>query len=293
MEGESKLAYNGSILKVLDDGHITLVDHMGDDQAIVQAARVSYGDGTKQVNEDRALIRYLMKHHHFSPFEMCSIKFHVRLPIVVMRQLVRHRTGKINEVSGRYSILKDTVMKTDIWRKQSSDNKQGSLGVVDEWPENTPSILKESHVQKAFKVNEYLTVREQELLELSREVYEERLALGVAREQARKDLPLSQYTEIYWKMDLRNLFNFLKLRMDEHAQLEIREYANSAYELIKPLFPLACEAFEDFILESHSFSKQEINVIKNPSVLSAIEEALKDSGLKGRDLKEFKKKLGI
>jgi thymidylate synthase (FAD) len=232
---------------VLDDGFVYLVDVMGDDSSIVQAARVSYGEGTKTVNDDRGLIRYLMRHRHSTPFEMVELKFHVRVPMDTWRQWVRHRTANINEYSTRYSEAIDSQQKTmsNEWRLQKKDNKQGSEGFVD------PFIGTE------------LSLQEEELHEKLRHVYEQRLAVGVAREQARKDLPLSTYTEAYWKIDLHNLLHFLALRMDSHAQYEIRQYAITIGEkIVKPLLPLTWEAFEDYRLHAMHLTRLEVQALR-------------------------------
>lgn len=196
----------GKQFKVLDDGFIRVVDYMGTDESIVQAARVSYGKGTKKVHEDRGLIRYLVRHRHTTPLEMCEIKLHVRVPMDCWRQWIRHRTADVNEYSTRYSEAIDAAQETpaDAWREQAAVNRQGSGDFLD--PET----------------GGYLTRREKELQEAAREVYEERLAKGVAREQARKDLPLSTYTEAYWKIDLHNLFHFLLKRNREKEELEAK-----------------------------------------------------------------------
>ena len=225
----------GRAFKVLDDGFVRVVDYMGTDESIVQAARVSYGKGTKKVHEDRGLIRFLMRHRHTTPFEMCEIKFHVRVPMDCWRQWIRHRTANVNEYSTRYSEAIDAAQQTpsDAWREQAAVNRQGS----DEFLQTD--------------IGEYLTRREKELQEAAREVYEERLSKGVAREQARKDLPLSTYTESYWKIDLHNLFHFLSLRMDAHAQSEIRSYANIiGNEIVARWCPIAWEAFVDYRLNA-------------------------------------------
>lgn len=237
----------GKKFSVLDDGFIRVIDYMGSDESIVQAARVSYGKGTKKVTEDRGLIRYLMRHHHTTPFEMCEIKLHVRVPMDTWRQWIRHRTANVNEYSTRYSIAIDASQKTKIgeWRLQAKDNKQGSEGFFPE------------------EVGSKLTDRESELQDFAREIYQERLSLGVAREQARKDLPLSTYTEAYWKIDLQNLLHFLALRMESHAQFEIRSYANIiGNEIVSRWCPIAWEAFQDYRMKSLSFSAQEIEVLK-------------------------------
>jgi thymidylate synthase (FAD) len=236
----------GKKFPVLDDGFVRLVDCMGDDSSIVQAARVSYGKGTKKVSEDRVLIRYLMRHRHTTPFEMCEIKLHVRVPMDCWRQWIRHRTANVNEYSTRYSIAIDAAKTTqpDEWRLQGFINRQGSEG------------------QLESSVGERLSKREAELLATSREVYQERLDAGVAREQARKDLPLSTYTEAYWKIDLHNLLHFLSLRMEEHAQYEIRQYAHViGHEIVAKWVPVAWEAFLDYRLNAMSLSRMEISLM--------------------------------
>jgi thymidylate synthase (FAD) len=236
----------GKPFKVLDDGFVRVIDYMGSDQAIVQAARVSYGTGTKKVTQDRGLIRYLMRHHHSTPFEMCEIKLHVRVPMDTWRQWIRHRTANVNEYSTRYSIAINQGQQTspDEWRLQSGLNKQGSEGFLDN------SIGKE------------LTDEENSLHKNIWDIYNSRIEKGVAREQARKDLPLSTYTEAYWKIDLHNLFHFLRLRMDSHAQLEIREFAQTiGQKIVKNWVPLAWEAFEDYRFNSSSLSGLEMEIL--------------------------------
>lgn len=224
---------------VLDDGFVCLVDVMGDDHAVVQAARVSYGAGTRHVSDDRGLIRYLMRHRHTTPFEMAELKFLVRVPMDTWRQWIRHRTANVNEYSTRYSEAIDSAQTTppDSWRTQSTGNRQGS---GDNLPED---------------VGRQLTADEQALQQHARQVYEARLAAGAAREQARKDLPLSTYTEAYWKVDLHNLLHFLSLRMDSHAQWEIRQYATIiGQEIVRLLFPITWQAFSDYRLMATSLT---------------------------------------
>lgn len=251
----------GKPIKVLNDGFIRVVDYMGSDEAIVQAARVSYGKGTKKVSEDRGLIRYLMRNQHTSPFEMCEIKLHVRVPMDTWRQWIRHRTANVNEYSTRYSIAIDAMEVThpDQWRKQSADNKQGSSGFIDE-----------------IKGAEF-TKEEAELQKIVRDVYNKRLSEGIAREQARKDLPLSTYTEAYWKVDLHNLLHFLELRMDSHAQYEIRCYAETiGREIVSKWCPLTWQAFLDYRVNSKYFSGLEIPILKDiiaGDIEAAIEKA--------------------
>lgn len=268
----------GHAFKVLDDGFVILVDYMGTDQSIVQAARVSYGAGTKKVHEDRGLIRYLMRHRHTTPFEMVEFKFHVRAPMDCWRQWIRHRTANVNEYSTRYSIAIDSAQKTSPseWRLQSASNKQGSSDFIKE----------EDGI--------YLSDTEEILQKKAREVYEERINLGIAREQARKDLPLSTYTEAYWKMDLHNLFHFLSLRMDAHAQHEIRQYANIiGREILKKVVPIAYEAFEDYILNSVHFSSLEQSAIikilegKNPEKVAEEIFPLAPGAKSSRERNEF------
>ena len=256
---------------------IRLVDHMGNDAAVVQAARVSYGAGTKQVSDDRSLIRYLMRHHHTTPFEMVEFKFHVKCPMDIWRQWIRHRTASVNEYSTRYSEAIDEVATTepDEWRLQSGANKQGSGGPVTEWPSEwglchigNEYVLKQGDkLADVFKEpvtpGEYLTLKEKKLHQHIKAVYQERLLFGVAREQARKDLSLSNMTEAYWKIDLHNLFHFLKLRLHPHAQKEIRDYAKDMLRLIGPIVPVCVEAFNDYILLADSLTLQDQLFVEN------------------------------
>jgi len=279
----------GEPFKILDDGFVRVVDYMGSDQSIVQAARVSYGAGTKKVSQDRGLIRYLMRHYHSTPFEMCEIKFHVRVPMDAWRQWIRHRTANVNEYSTRYSIAIDQAAKTlpGEWRFQSKSNKQGSEGFL------------------ASELGNQLTEEETKLHDDLWNIYNSRIEKGVAREQARKDLPLSTYTEAYWKIDLHNLLHFLRLRMDKHAQLEIRSYAEViGNEIVKRWVPLAWEAFEDYRMNSNSFSGSEmalLSLIANDKGQLAIEKAkefgwvkYKDNKLLGNlERKEFEDKLEL
>ncbi len=231
---------------VLDDGFVCLVDVMGDDQAVVQAARVSYGEGTRKVSDDRGLIRYLLRHRHTTPFEMVELKFLVRVPMDCWRQWIRHRTANVNEYSTRYSLAIDAMQTTspDAWRGQAAHNRQGSDGQLD-----AAQGEQLSTAEKAFQAE-------------ARRLYQERIELGVAREQARKDLPLSTYTEAYWKVDLHNLLHFLALRMDHHAQEEIRDYARTiGEELVRPLFPLVWEAFVDYRLQGLFLSRLERELV--------------------------------
>ena len=231
---------------VLDDGFVALVDAMGDDQAIVAAARVSYGAGTRAVSDNRTLLRYLMRHWHTTPFEMAELKLLVRVPMDCWRQWIRHRTASINEMSTRYSIAIDAAQRTEPgdWRLQAAGNRQGSEGQLDR------------------STGARLSAAETELQDRARAAYRHRLDLGVAREQARKDLPLSTYTEAYWKADLHNVLHFLELRMSPTAQWEIRQYAETiAEQIVRPLFPLVWEAFVDYRLQAVRLSRLECAVI--------------------------------
>ncbi|HXL15611.1 MAG TPA: FAD-dependent thymidylate synthase [Methylomirabilota bacterium] len=236
----------GKPFRLLDDGLVRVIDYMGSDESIVQAARVSYGAGTKRIHEDRGLIRYLMRHRHTTPFEMCEIKLHVRVPMDCWRQWIRHRTASVNEYSTRYSVAIDSAQRTAAgeWRLQSKKNKQGSDEYLD------PA--------RGGKLSE----KEAELHALSRKIYEERLAAGISREQARKDLPLSTYTEAYWKTNLHNLLHFLRLRMDPHAQEEIRAYADMiGREIVSRWCPITWEAFLDYSMNALELSDMEWRVI--------------------------------
>ncbi|QDU41893.1 Thymidylate synthase ThyX [Symmachiella dynata] len=232
---------------VLNDGFVCLVDVMGDDSSVVQAARVSYGEGTKKVSDDRTLIRYLLRHRHTTPFEMAEIKLLVRVPMDCWRQWIRHRTANVNEYSTRYSVAIDAAQTTapDQWRQQANLNRQGSSGAL------------------PVEIGEKLSAAEAKFQADARQLYDERLEAGVAREQARKDLPLATYTEAYWKVDLHNLLHFLALRMDSHAQEEIRHYSTTIGEnIIKPLFPVVWEAFEDYRLGGKFLTRLDAGVIQ-------------------------------
>ncbi len=277
MTEKIKEKYIGKPLPCLDHGFVRLIDVMGDDAAIVQAARVSYGDGTKTVNEDNGLIRYLMRHRHTSPFEMVEYKFHIKLPIFIARQWIRHRTANVNEYSGRYSEMKDEfyIPPAEQIRTQSSLNKQGRseerVGAED--AEIIGGML--SATQKNL-YDEYLYYLEK----------------NTAREIARINLPLSTYTEWYWKIDLHNLLHFLQLRLDWHAQYEIRLYAEKISEIVKECNPLAWQAFEDYVINSISFSKQELDAIcESAGKLSFDDELLKKHGITALEAREFKNKI--
>ncbi len=244
--------------KVLDKGFVRLVDYFGNDARIVQAARVSYGEGTKSYRQDEKLIDYLLRNDHTSPFEQVSFTFHIKMPIFVARQWIRHRTAKLNEISGRYSVMKNEfyVPAGEDIALQSEDNKQGrqNAPVSPELQKEVRRILEEDQRR-------------------SYETYEKLLSMGIAREIARINLPLSLYTEWYWQMDLHNLFHFLKLRMDSHAQKEIRDYAEVIFSLVKTVCPMAAGAFEKHRLSGVSFSGDEAAALKK--MLSGEENPLK------------------
>ena len=233
-------------IKVLDKGFVRLVDYLGGDARIVQSARVSYGEGTKTVREDKGLIDYLIRNEHTSPFEQVILTFHCKMPIFVARQWVRHRTARLNEISGRYSIMRDEfyLPEPEQVRLQSKRNKQGRDDEI------VP-------IDEAIKIIEKL---EKEQIETYKH-YEEMLERGLARELARVNLPLSLYTEWYWQIDLHNLFHFLRLRMDEHAQYEIRVFAEALAKCAKAVAPFAYESFEEHMLHSVKFSKSECRAL--------------------------------
>ncbi len=235
-------------IKVLDKGFIRLVDYYGSDSRIVQSARVSYGAGTKTVREDKMLIDYLWMNEHTSPFEQVVFTFHCKLPIFIARQWIRHRTARVNEISGRYSVMKDElyVPSEDVISYQSKDNKQGRSR--DEVPTEVKAKILEiinSNNQSSYKN------------------YQAMVDKGIARELARVSLPLNMYTEWYWQIDLKNLLHFLKLRMDQHAQYEIREYANAMAKVVQAVCPYVWESFEEHTLYGAKLSRSEVKVLES------------------------------
>ena len=247
-------------IKCLDKGFVRLVDSMGGDDAIVQAARVSYGQGTSKISQDRGLIRYLMRHRHTTPFEMVEFKFHCKMPIFVARQWVRHRTANINEYSLRYSEARDEFYLPDPEhiQFQSALNKQGRSGEV-------PLDLKQ-------KVLDYF----KEISERSFIMYQELNEAGVARELARSLLPINIYTEWYWKNDLHNLLHFIGLRSDSHAQYEIRVYSDAMSESVKAVAPFAWEAYQDYIVRGMRFSRIEQNLLEKQLPPRVVDDILED-----------------
>ena len=264
---QSNVAHDINYKPLYDHGFVGLVDSMGSDKAIVEAARVSYGDGTKSVSEDRGLIRYLMRHQHSTPFEMVVFKFHLKIPIFIMRQHVRHRMASINEYSGRYSIMTDEfyIPEPSRLQTQSSTNKQGSegllVGVENELAYNTISrVSTESYL-------DYLTLINDE----HGRKYNIENRQGLSRELARIVLPLNNYTELYWKIDLKNLFHYIKLRADAHAQLEIQTLANTIGEFVKAKCPMAWEAFEDYWQNAVTLSSLDKQLLRDVIELSNVE----------------------
>jgi thymidylate synthase (FAD) len=280
-EGETYDVMGGSArwdVKVHDHGLVGLVDVMPRfapagktaDFAIVQAARVSYGAGTKQVNEDRGLIRYLARHRHTTPFEMVEFKFHHVMPIFIARQWIRHRTANVNEYSARYSIVKDRFYHPSLEnvRKQSLTNRQGGEEPID-----------------GATAQEFLDYLNQ--VERCYTDYQRLMEKGVARELARIGLPVNVYTEWYWKIDLHNLFHFLSLRMDPHAQQEIRDYATAMFALIQPIVPVAAEAFMDYNFEGMHLTRLEVEAIREKRGLST------ENKRENAEWEEKKRKLGL
>ena len=282
--GSEKLEKSLGMKTIHQLGFVKLLDVMGDDEEVENSARISYGEGTRKVNQTRNLIRYLMRHKHTSPFEMCEVKFHLKLPIFVMRQLVRHRTANLNEYSGRYSVMSNEfyLPEGDYLAKQSTTNSQGRGEVLEQ-----QGLLQ-------FEFNR--------IYDGASMAYQVLLEHDLSREVARAVLPVANYTECIWKIDLHNFFHFVKLRSDSHAQREIRDYADAMYELVKPNFPICCEAFEDYIQGATTFSKQEMGVIKELlkyadtkaelAGMSVKDVGVLESKLGKRETKEFLEKIG-
>ena len=265
---------------VLDKGFVRLVDYLGGDARIVQAARVSYGAGTKSFREDAALIDNLLRQEHTSPFEQVILTFHVKLPIFVARQWIRHRTARVNEVSGRYSVMKDEfyLPAPATIALQSPDNKQGRAA------EALPEAEAAGHVSRMESAQKAAYAEYSELIES-----------GLARELARIDLPLSLYTEWYWQIDLHNLFRFIQLRIDPHAQFEIREYARVLLDIARKVAPAACASFENHILGGTRFSAEEMEELRKrlagSGAAGEVATPAPEAGLSGRPLMRFEEKL--
>ncbi len=260
---------------VLDHGFVRVIDYMGDDGAIVQAARVSYGKGTKSVSNDEGLIRYLMRHHHTTPFEMCEVKLHVKLPIFVARQWIRHRTANVNEYSARYSILDREfyIPAPEALARQSTSNNQGREAPLA--PEEAARVLEILRADAARSYDHYE--------EMTGEI-------GLARELARMNLPTGIYTQWYWKIDLHNLLHFLALRADPHAQMEIRAYAETIGRIVADWVPLTWRAFLDYRAEAVTLSRQAIDCLRR--MLRGENVTRETSGMSAREWREFREMWG-
>lgn len=273
-------------LPVLDHGFVRVIDYMGDDAAIVQAARVSYGRGTKKVREDAGLIRYLMRHRHTTPFEMCEIKYHVKLPVFVARQWIRHRTANVNEYSARYSILDREfyIPAPHHLAAQSTVNRQGRGDVLEgAEAERVLALLKDDAQRNYDHYAEMLNERE------DGSVVDETKS-GLARELARMNLTLNIYTQWYWKTDLHNLFHFLSLRADAHAQYEIRAYADVMLETVKRWVPAAHEAFMDYRMGGFALSAKALEAVKK--MLAGETVTAESAGMSAREWRELMAALG-
>ena len=262
----------------LDKGFIRVIDFMGNDSSIVQAARVSYGEGTKTIREDERLINYLMKHRHTSPFEMCEIKLHIKMPMFVARQWIRHRTANVNEISARYSVLPEEfyVPELENIAPQSTKNKQCREGIIDPIQALCVRDLIDSSSACSYQNYKTLLGDEEE---------------GIARELARMVLPVNMYTEWYWKIDLHNLLHFIKLRIHPHAQYEIRVYAEILAEIVKQWCPLAYSAFEEHALGAQTFSKKDLLKLKELLEKYSEEFRFSDEYLDG--FKDIFNKIGL
>jgi thymidylate synthase (FAD) len=273
-------------IPLLDHGFVRVVDYMGDDAAIVQAARVSYGRGTRKVSDDRGLIRYLMRHYHSTPFEMCEIKYHVKLPIFVARQWIRHRTANVNEYSARYSVLDKEfyIPAQEQLAAQSSSNRQGRGDTLTGDEAAQVLDLLKSDAEQTYR-NYAWMLNEGENGEPA-----DADRSGLARELARINLTLNTYTQWYWKTDLHNLMNFLRLRADPHAQYEIRVYADAMIDTLDAWTPLAAEAFREYRLGSAQLSATGLAVVKRMLAGEAVD--LANSGLAKREWGELMALLG-
>ena len=274
-------------LPVLDHGFIRVIDYMGTDSAIVQAARVSYGKGTKKVNEDAGLINYLLRHRHTTPFEMCEIKFHIKLPIFIARQWIRHRTANVNEYSGRYSIMDKEfyIPAPQHLAAQSESNRQGRGDVL-----SGAEAQRVLDILKADSVNAY--AHYEEMMNCNEEgVIKDPAKSGLARELARMNLPVNFYTQWYWKIDLHNLMHFLALRADSHAQYEIRAYANVMLDVLKAWVPITYQAFMDYRVGGAHLSAKGLAVVKR--LIAGEKVPQEQSGMSKREYAELLGALGI
>ena len=274
-------------IDVLDHGFIRVIVYMGDDSSIVQSARVSYGKGTKKISNDKGLIKYLMRHRHSTPFEMCEIKFHIKLPIFIARQWIRHRTANVNEYSARYSILDKEfyIPSAENLAAQSAINNQGrGDALTDDEASNVIQILKKDAEQT---YSNYETL----LNESSEGNIIDESKSGIARELARMNLTLNTYTQWYWKIDLNNLLHFLALRADDHAQYEIRVYADAMLDIVKKWVPLTYEAFEDYRIGGTELSAKEVNLMRK--LLKGEKVSFEEEGLSKREWSELQRKFEI
>ena len=273
-------------IPVLDHGFVRVIDYMGDDAAVVQAARVSYGKGTKKISDDAGLINYLLRHRHTTPFEMCEIKYHVKLPIFVARQWIRHRTANVNEYSARYSVLDREfyVPEEDHLAAQSSSNRQGRGNILlGKEAKRVLDILREDAQMTYDHYIEMLNESEEgNIIDVSKE--------GLARELARMNLTLSTYTQWYWKTDLHNLLNFLSLRADTHAQYEIRVYADAMMETLRRWCPITFQSFSDHRVEGVTLSGNAIKVVRK--LISGVHINQEESGMSKREWRELMEVIG-
>ena len=274
-------------IEVLDHGFVRVIDYMGDDSSVVQSARVSYGKGTKKISNDKGLIKYLMRHRHSTPFEMCEIKFHIKLPIFIARQWIRHRTANVNEYSARYSILDKEfyIPSAENLAAQSQINNQGrGDALTDDEASNVIQILKNDAEQTYANYETLLNENS------SGGVLDEGKS-GIARELARMNLTLNTYTQWYWKIDLNNLLHFLALRADDHAQYEIRVYADVMLDLVKKWVPLTYEAFEDYRMGGTELSAKEIKLMRK--LLKGKKVSFEEEGLSKREWSELQRKFDL
>jgi len=294
MTPQNDILNDPNYLPVYDYGFVGLVDVMGDDSTPPQRARISYGKGTKSVSDDRNLLRYLIRHKHNTPVEMVELVFHLKMPIFVMRQHVRHRTATINEYSARYSEMSNEfyIPNHEDIALQSKTNKQGRDEAAFD-PDALVEFETKEKVQHLMKVS----------YEQSFETYEELLKMGLARELARAPLPVANYTECFWKVNLYNFFHYCSLRRDSHAQLEIRMLADAMFELVQQRLPVSCEAFNDYIFEAVTFSRMEMKMLRDMFLMGGCsfntfiknnggeESVLSKFGVSKRELEEFRAKI--
>lgn len=273
-------------LSVLDHGFLRVIDYMGDDSAVVQAARVSYGKGTKKVNEDRGLIHYLMRHHHTTPFEMCSMKFHVKLPIFVARQWIRHRTASVNEYSARYSVMDNEfyIPEPGHLAAQSTSNRQGRGDILQgDEAARVLELLREDSERNYRDYAWMLNEGNGQPLDAGRS--------GLSRELARMNLTLNTYTQWYWKANLHNLLHFLRLRADAHAQYEIRAYADAMLDVIEKWVPVCHEAFLEYRAGAVTLSRSALAVVRRMVAGDHVDQAT--SGMTKREWSELTAALGV